>query len=265
MPEHIIIVIISAILAAGCTIGLYLFEKLNGFVIPQKLPEAPLSKIDDFKKGAILYHNDLSSDADVAGWKMEGPGKVTFEGGAMKMESLDEAFHHVFWCPQDFPGSFVAEWSVQNLKPAAGLLIVFFAAQGLKGEDMFDPALKPRGGAFTDYTRGDIRNYHISYYANGRNEPGRLNANIRKNKGFDFVQKGRAGIPVDSTAVHQITLVKADNQIVLFIDGREAINWLDTGKTGGTPHDGGKIGFRQMKWSRFLYSGFTVYDYTENS
>jgi len=57
--------------AAGCTIGLYLFEKLNGFVIPQKLPEAPLSKMDDFKKGAILYHNDLSSDADVDGWKVE--------------------------------------------------------------------------------------------------------------------------------------------------------------------------------------------------
>lgn len=265
MHEYIIIIIISAFLAAGCTIGLYLFEKLNGFVIPQKLPDVPLSQIDDFKKSAVLYHNDLSCDADVAGWRMEGPGKIAFTDNALLMESPAEAFHHVFWCPQDFPGSFIAQWSVQNLHPEAGLLIVFFAAQGLKGEDLFDPSLKPRGGAFTDYTRGDIRNYHISYYANARNEPGRLNANLRKNKGFDYVQKGRAGIPLDSAAVHQMTLVKADRQIVLFIDGREAIHWLDTGKTGGEPHGAGKIGFRQMKWSRFLYSDFTIYEYTPNS
>ena len=261
MKEYIVIIILSAVLAAGCTVGLYLFEMLYGSVIPQKLREAPLSKIGDFKKGAVLYHNDLICDADVAGWVMEGPGKVSFSQNALLMESPKEEFHHVFWCPEDFPGSFIAEWSVQNLNPAAGLLIVFFAAQGLKGEDLFDPALKPRGGAFPDLTRGDIKNYHISYYANGRNEPGRLNANLRKNKGFNFVQQGRAGIPLDSTAVHQMTLIKSDNQIVLFIDGREAINWLDTGKTGGKPHGAGKIGFRQMKWSRFLYSNFTVYEY----
>lgn len=259
MHEYIIVIVISAILAAGCTIGLYLFEMLYGSVIPQKLHETPLSKIGDFKKGAVLYHNDLSCEADVAGWVMEGPGKVSFAENALLMESPNEQFHHVFWCPEDFPGSFIAEWTVQNKKLQAGLLIVFFAAQGLKGEDLFDPGLKPRSGAFTGYTRGDIRNYHISYYANGRNEPGRLNANLRKNKGFNFIQHGRAGIPVDSADAHKITLVKADSRIVLFIDGREVINWLDTGKVAGGVHGTGKIGFRQMKWSRFLYRDFTVY------
>jgi hypothetical protein len=261
MQEYIVIIILSAVLAAGCTLGLYLFEMLYGCVIPGKLPETPRSKMDDFKKGAVLYHNDLRCEADIAGWVMEGPGQISFADNKLCMESPNEEFHHVFWCPQDFPGSFIAEWSVQNLHPEAGLLIVFFAALGLKGEDIFVPALGPRGGAFPAYTRGDIKNYHISYYANGRNEPGRLNANLRKNKGFNFVQKGRPGIPLDSTSVHQITLVKADHQLVLFIDGREAINWLDTGKVAGKAHGTGKIGFRQMKWSRFIYSGFTVYEY----
>ena len=255
-----IIIIISAILAAGCTIGLYLFEKLYGSVNPQKLPEAPLSEIDDFKKGKVLYHNDLSCEADTAGWVMEGPGEISFESGGMKMESPNDEFHHVFWCPENFPGSFIAEWTVQNKKPEAGLLIVFFAAKGLKGEGLFDASLKERDGNFTGYTRGGIRNYHISYYANGRNEPGRLNANLRKNKGFNFVQKGRDGIPVDSMDEHKVTLVKAGNQLVMFVDGREIINWTDTGKIGGSAHGDGKIGFRQMKWSHFLYRDFTVYE-----
>jgi len=185
MPEYIIIIVISAILAAGCTVGLYLFEKLNGSVIPRKMPEVPESKIDEFKKGNVLYHNDLSSGKDAAGWVMEGPGEISFADSVLKMESPNEEFHHVFWCPENFPGNFIAEWHVQNVKPEADLLIVFFAAQGLKGENLFDSSLKPRSGEFTDYTRSDIRNYHISYYANGRNEPGRLNANLRKNKGFN--------------------------------------------------------------------------------
>lgn len=263
MPEHIII-IISAILAAGCTAGLILFEKLYGFVIPGKLPEVPESKLEDFKKGNVLYHNDLSSEAAVAGWKMEGPGKIDFVDNSLRMESPGEEFHHVFWCPQNFPGRFIAEWTVQNIKPDAGLLIVFFAAAGFKGEDLFDPALKKRDGAFEGYTRSDNNNYHISYYANGRNEPGRLNANLRKNKGFHFVQKGRPGIPVDSLASHKITLVKDGNHIILFVDDREIINWTDTGKIGGKSLDAGKIGFRQMKWSHFLYRDFTVYEMTDS-
>ncbi|MEI6578793.1 MAG: DUF1961 family protein [Eubacteriales bacterium] len=237
-----------------------MFEKLYGSVIPKKLPQSPEYKIDAFKKGTVLYHNDLSSEKDVAGWVMEGPGKVTFSKNELLMESPNEKFHHVFWCPKDFPDSFIAEWYVQNVKPEAGLLIVFFAAKGLKGEDLFDSSLKTRNGTFSDYTRGDINNYHISYYANGRNEPGRLNANLRKNKGFNFVQKGRAGIPVDSAAVHKITLIKENNHILLFIDGREVINWTDEGKIAGKALGEGKIGFRQMQWSHFLYHDFTVYE-----
>lgn len=262
MQEYttLIFTAILVILAAGCSACLILFERLYGFVLPSKLPETAVSKIDNFKKGRMLYHNNLSCEADVAGWVMEGPGKIDFVDNTLIMASPNGEFHHVFWCPQNFPGSFIAEWSVQNVNPEAGLLIVFFAAKGLKNEDLFDPSLKTRTGKFSDYTRSDIKNYHISYYANARNEPGRLNANLRKNKSFHFMQKGRAGIPIHSSDIHKITLVKNNNHILLFIDGREAINWTDSGKIGGDAHMDGKIGFRQMKWSRFSYHNFTVYE-----
>jgi len=58
-------------------------------------------------------------------------------------------------------------------------------------------------------------------------------------------------------------MVKADSHIVLFIDEREVINWTDSGRIGGKAHGEGKIGFRQMKWSHFLYSSFTVYTLSE--
>lgn len=245
---------------AGLATGLLLFEELNGSVIPTRLGDDPINSLEDFTAGTSLYENTMQNATAMAGWRMEGAGTVTFTGGWMKMESPGEAGHHVYWCPVDFPGSFIANWTVRNLEPDAGLLIVFFAAKGLGGEDIFDASLAARDGTFTGYTRGDIRNYHVSYYANGRDNPGRLAANLRKNKGFDLVQIGRDGIPIASIEPHVVTLVKNGSHIVMFIDKREIINWTDTGAYGGGPHADGKIGFRQMSWSSFLYCNFSVWE-----
>ncbi len=84
--------------------------------------------ISDFQKGVLIYENTLASKADVKDWIMEGPGVTEFKDGWMEMYSPHEKFHHVFWCPKDFPGSFVAEWELQNLEPDAGLVIIFFSA-----------------------------------------------------------------------------------------------------------------------------------------
>ena len=136
------------------------------------------------EKGKLLYENDFSTKEKTASWVMEGPGELTFKDGWMYMQSPEEIFHHVFWCPENFPESFIAEWEVQNQETDAGLCIIFFAAKGLKGEDIFDESLPERKGIFKKYTKGKINNYHISYYANATHNKGRLIANLRKNKGF---------------------------------------------------------------------------------
>ncbi|MDZ4846334.1 MAG: DUF1961 family protein [Chitinophagales bacterium] len=214
----------------------------------------------EYQKGDLLYSNTFSKEEQSSGWVMEGAGKTEFKDGWMQMYSPDEAGHHVFWCPQDFPENFIAEWEAQNLETEAGLCIVFFAAKGLKGESLFDATLPKRNGSFTQYTKGAINNYHISYYANPKNEPEREIANLRKNRGFHKVQSDNPGIAVNSTAVHKLQLIKYGGRIILYIDERKVIDWTDDGESFGNILAGGKIGFRQMKWTRFAYRNFQVWD-----
>jgi len=204
----------------------------------------------------LLYSNPLSEQRHVADWIMEGPGKLTFESGWMQMYSPKEEMHHVFWCPETFPTNFIAEWEVQNLKTDAGLVIVFFAATGVGGQGIFDSSLQKRDGTFKQYTEGDIRSYHISYYANAAHNKDRGHANLRKNNTFTLLQKGREGVPTSSTRIHKVRLKKVAGNINMWVDERLVISHKDEDK----PYlGGGKIGFRQMKWTKFQYRNFKLW------
>lgn len=212
------------------------------------------------KKGALLYENTLSNEKLVKDWVMEGPAITNFQDGWMHMFSPEEEGHHVFWCPQDFPESFVAEWELQNLEPDAGLCIIFFSAKGIGGEDVFDPTLKKRDGVFRKYTKSDLNNYHISYYANGKDNPEREISHLRKNAGFTLVEHGAAGIPVHSTDIHKVQLHKEGNRIIMYVDERKIIDWTDDGQEFGPVLGGGKLAFRQMKWTHFRYRNLKVWE-----
>ena len=205
--------------------------------------------------GRLLYENSLNAKADTLGWILEGKAEVEFLNDWMHVYSPNQAQHHVFWCPVSFPSDFIAEWEVQNQDPKAGLCIVFFAAEGEKEADIFSPKLKNRTGVFKQYTKGDINNYHISYYANNPNEKGRTNANLRKNSGFKKVQSLTEGIPKNDTLVHRCQLVKRKGRILFYVDTKKVIDWQD-----GQAWGGGRIGFRQMKWTHFAYRNFKVWD-----
>lgn len=215
------------------------------------------------EKGKLLYDNPLASEGELKGWIMEGLGVTEFKDSWMHMYSPNEERHHVYWCPEDFPGDFIAEWELQNMETDAGLVIVFFSAIGQNGLDIFDSSIKPRDGIFKKYTKSDINNYHISYYANGKDKSGREVAHLRKNAGFNKVQVGEPGIPVESKEIHKVRLVKSNSHITMTIDDREIINWLDDGKKYGPALGGGKIGFRQMKWTHFKYRNFKVWSIVE--
>lgn len=192
---------------------------------------------------------------------MEGPGKLAFSDGWMEMWSPDKAYHHVFWCPEDFPNRFIAEWEMQNLDPTNGLCIIFFATQGLNGEDIFDPSLPPRDGTFRQYNKDQLRSYHISYYTNTPMRPDRGKAHLRKNNKANLVQEGEDGIPAKSTEIHKVKLIKDGPHIRFFVDDRKVIDWIDTPETEvRPPYEEGKMGFRQMQWTHFRYRNFQVYE-----
>jgi hypothetical protein len=212
-----------------------------------------------YGKGKILYENNFSGPEQMEDWKMEGPGSLEFIEGWMHMYAPEEIWHHVFWCPADFPDRFIAEWKMQNLNSEAGLCIVFFAATGLKGEDIFDPSLPERDGTFRYYTKDRLKSYHISYYANNPKNKEREASHLRKNNMFEIVQVGPEGIPKHSTEIHHIQLIKDGNRIIMNIDGDKIIDWTDDGKSVGPVYKDGKIGFRQMQWSHFRYRDFKVW------
>lgn len=213
----------------------------------------------NLRAGKRLYQNSLENADSVAGWRMEGPGKVSFKDGWMEMHSPGERMHHVYWCPQRFPESFIAQWEAQNLETDAGLCIVFFAAAARNGGSIFAKGLPRRNGTFSQYTKGALRCYHASYYANAAHNPDRQQTNLRKNPGFHLVQEGQEGIPTKSKAIHTITLAKIKGHLRLWVDKRKVIDWTDSGKQGGPPHGDGFLGLRQMKWTRFRYRNLRVW------
>lgn len=218
-------------------------------------------------KGELIYQNPLSDEQDVSDWVMEGEGEVSFENGWMQMWSPEEASHHVFWMPEKLPDSFVAEWDAQALKTDAGLVIVFFAAKGVNGESIFDPSIPPRDGTFTQYTEGQIRSYHISYYANAAHNPDRGHANLRKNNTFSLLQTGEVGISTFDRTVQRIKLEKIDNHITMFINERKVIDYIDDqpvveGVDTGNALTDGYLGFRQMQWTRFQYRNLAIWEVT---
>lgn len=225
-----------------------------------KPPPVPL----EARRGRVLYQTPLAQPDEVHPWVMEGPGEVAFADGWMKMWSTRPDApkgtngHIVFWCPVDFPASFIAEWDVQILEDD-GLTIVFFAAEGAEGEDIFDPGLPPRDGTFTDYTRGAVTSYHISYYASTPSFPGRATANLRKNNHFYLVASGPVAIPARSKAVHRLRLIKDGPHVQFQTDGKVILDYTDPGGPRyGPVHAGGKIALRQMQWTVGQYRNFRV-------
>ena len=234
---------------------------MKGIIALAFLILATATFAQDFPKGKLVYSNNMSSAKELKDWILEGKAHVEFKGGWMHMYSPHEENHHVYWCPKDFPKDFIAEFDAQNYAADGGLCILFFCAKGLHGEDLFDSSMPKRTtGDFEDYIRGAMNCYHVSYYANGRDHPGREIANLRKNAGFHLIESSEPGIPIHFTGVSHLKLVKKDGLIRMYVNDRKIIDWKDDGKKFGPILGEGKIGFRQMEWTHFAYRNFKVWE-----
>lgn len=201
----------------------------------------------------ILYANKLDNFESVADFRMEGDGAVSFPQGRMRLESTRDAdegqkANLVYWCPEDFPSNIAIEWDFWPIREP-GLCIMFFAAQGQDGEDLFDPSLQPRTGEYHLYHSGDINAYHVSYFRRRWTEERAFHtANLRKSYGFHLVAQGADPIPsvLDAQAPYHIRINKYLGNIQFFINDLLIFDWHDDGEQYGPVLGGGKIGFRQM-------------------
>lgn len=210
--------------------------------------------------GGTLYENALKSEDDIAGWRMEGDGAVSFPCGRMRMEGLrdpkeDQNANIVHWCPVDFPDRISIAWDFYPIREP-GLCILFFAATGRKGKDLFSPDLAPRSGPYDQYHHGDINALHVSYFRRRyESERAFTLCNLRKSYGFHLVAQGADPIPsvIDASPPYEIELIKDGPDVAFRIGNKKSKNealpcfsWHDDGEAHGPVLGGGKIGFRQM-------------------
>jgi hypothetical protein len=194
----------------------------------------------------MQYENALASEADLAGFRLEGDGAVSFPLGRLRLESKpqeDEAKdpNVVLWCPEDFGPDITVEWDFWPIREP-GLCILFFHARGRSGEDLFD--LAPRTGAYEQYHHGDLDAYHVSYFRRRwPTERALHTCNLRKSYGFHLVTQGPDPLPavLDAQGPYALRLSIQDGEISFSIDGLVSFSWRDE-----QPLSGGKIGFRQM-------------------
>ncbi len=215
----------------------------------------------------LIYENPLASEEDVKGWILEGKAKISFDNGCMRLENAMSAengqkANYVFWCDREFPDNIMITW---NFKPVRepGLAIMFFAAKGRNGEDLFDGNLQKRTGEYPLYHHGDINAFHVSYFR--RKEPDERQfhtCNLRKSYGFNLVAQGADPIPdvADCADFYRMKIVKRTDRVEFYVNDLMSFAYDDDGKTFGNTLKEGKIGFRQLAPMIGEYSDLKVYE-----
>lgn len=218
-----------------------------------------------FEYEETVYENQLAEKADVEGFIMEGEAGISFPNGRMQMvNNIDPAegqkSNFVFWCPEEFPDNIEISWDFYPLREP-GLCILFFAAKGQNGKDLFDPDLAERTGEFRQYTNGNINTLHASYFRRKQpQERAFQTCNLRKNAGCNLVMRGGDPLPgvEDADPPYRIRIIKYGPEVNFYINDLQIYQWLDDGKTYGPVYKGGRIGFRQMAPLKAEYSNLTV-------
>lgn len=211
----------------------------------------------------MLYSNALTGPEDVADWVAEGPLSVGGHGGALELSgSLDDAefgdhAHWTFWCPVEFPDGVRISWEFLPLEEP-GLAMLFFAARGHGGRDLFSPGLAPRTGYYPQYHSGDIDALHISYFRHKyASERAFRTCNLRKSAGFELVAQGADPLPPagDAMDFYRLEVVKDGPRVAFSINGLPLLEWQDpSGKVLGAGH----LGFRHMAPLRAAYRNLVV-------
>lgn len=214
---------------------------------------------------ATPYRNPLACEADLDGFRLEGPGAISFPQGRLRLESTadpeqGQAANLVLWCPEVFGDGIEISWDFHPVREP-GLAILFFHASGSDGRDLFDPALQPRTGPYEQYHSSDIATYHVSYFRRMWASERRFHtANLRKSPGFHLVAQGADPLPgvLDADPPYRVAVRVHDGAIEFAIDDLVVFTWRDADAPGGERLRGGRIGLRQMAPLVAEYAHLTV-------
>lgn len=168
--------------------------------------------------------------------------------------------HMVVWNKAQYSGDMMFEFTVNHHGSGDGLTLVFFAATGMEGEDIFDLSLPVRDGVYKTYNRG-LANYTVSYWsrnkAKGAVRKGERYSNrVRKNPGMNLLATNPSLTDKCEDCDYKIRILKAAGSITAEVNGIVVNHVTDT----TTPHQGGYIGLRSMMGVNMVsYDDFKVW------
>lgn len=214
----------------------------------------------------LIYENPLSCKEDIKDFVLEGSAKISFQENRLRMEnqldpSKEQKANYVLWCKEEFPSDIYIEWKFWPIKEP-GLCILFFAAKGRNGEDIFHPSLVKRTGEYPLYHHGDIDAFHVSYFRRKeKDERAFHTCNLRKSYGFHMVAQGGDPIPnvEDGNPPYNLAVLKKEKIVKFFVNELEIFSYEDDGNTYGELLGDGKIGFRQLAPLVGEYADLRVY------
>ncbi|MGO4936112.1 DUF1961 family protein [Fundicoccus sp. Sow4_H7] len=218
------------------------------------------------EKGDILYSNDLSQLSSTEDFIAEGEIEIEIIDQSLVLSSPahldpeDDHSHWVFWNKQTFPADIVIEYSFKPLEEP-GLSMLFFAASGRNGEDLFSDKLKKRDGYYPQYHSGDINTYHLSYFRRKwDSERSFHTCNLRKSHGFHLVEQGADPLPAVSDAIrfYRLKVMKYKRYIQFYIDDLFIFEYEDRETSDNKLLNEGKIGFRQMAPLKGAYRDLVI-------
>ena len=219
------------------------------------------------RTGDCLYSNPLLCKEDMEDFVCEGDLHMSFSdkgtviSGCDNWEKLGDHAHFVLWCKKDFPDSIAISWEFAPINDT-GLCMMFFAASGRHGEDLFDPALPKRSGFYPEYHSGAINALHLSYFRRKwQEEKAFRTCNLRKSHGFHLVAQGADPIPCAADAMdsYKLQILKHKNLVEFSVNGLAVLQWADNGVDYGDVLKGGKIGIRQMAPMSACYKNLMVH------
>jgi hypothetical protein len=201
----------------------------------------------------VIYRNSLACADDLADFRLEGDGAISYPMGRLRLESTrspedGQAANIVLWCPEVFSGDISISWDFWPVREP-GLCIMFFHAQGHGGRHVLDSELSPRTGPYDQYHHGDIDAYHVSYFRRMWESERRFHTcNLRKSHGFHLVAQGADPLPavLDARGPYRMRIDVRRGEITFSVDEVTSFQWLDDGSVGGPALLEGSIGFRQM-------------------
>ena len=225
-----------------------------------------------YPKGNLIYENPLASEADMKGFVLEGKARMSFPEGRLRLENAESAekgqkANYVLWCGERFPADFLMEITFKPIREP-GLAMLFFAAGGRNGEDLFDPHLAPRTGEYVQYHHGDINAFHLSFFRRKeKDERSFHTCNLRKSYGFYLTAQGADPIPdiADVAEPYRLSLLKKGREIRFAVNELEVLRFTDDGETWGPLLGGGRIGLRQLAPMIGEYADWKVFEIQENT